>query len=323
TEANASLLGRIYARLQKPPKGGAAADYATWAFEATGGAVRGYVYPLRDGTGTVELVLTQYASGLGRKPTQEQINAVTDAIVGTATTAGLRPCTAEGFRVLSPYTTSPARLPGMYMSPSGLTIKLRMIASAQKFAFDWQCGGAPLSVVAYGVSSGPGGTPAITLAAPAPPTLVAAIGSGRQPRLQIFSAGIAAPLPVAVAGITDGNMVLALAAPLTTPPAAGDAIYPFGPLVQPIARAALAYVDGLGPSRQSGCADPLDPWEDVCAIARLEQVALNATDSDGATRLASNVATAATVNGASQDVQAQDGYLGVELLWCSAIIVCD
>jgi uncharacterized phage protein gp47/JayE len=52
-ESNTSLLARIYARLQKPPKGGAEVDYVTWSLLASGGIARGYPYPLRGGTGTV------------------------------------------------------------------------------------------------------------------------------------------------------------------------------------------------------------------------------------------------------------------------------
>jgi uncharacterized phage protein gp47/JayE len=316
-ESNQSLLARLYARLQQPPKGGAEVDYVTWTLRASGGRARGYPYPLRGGTGTVHLVLALQGSGFGRKPTQAVIDAVSNAIVGTTTVQGLRPCTAEGFRVLSPYTTPP----GMYFSPKGLAIKLRMVPSATKYAFDWQSAGTPLTVASYN-PNGSGG-PALTLSAPVPPSLSVAVAAGAAPRLQIFSSGLVVPPPVQAIAIDGTGTRLTLASAVKVAPAAGDAVYPWGPMVPAVASAALGYVDGLGPSRQSGYADPTDPWEDTCAIARLEQVALNATDSDGVTRLASNVAAPATINGLSQDVQALDGFSGVELLWCSAIIVCD
>jgi hypothetical protein len=313
-ESNQSLLARLYARLQKPPKGGAEVDYVAWALRASGGLAHGYPYPLRGGTGTAHLVLAMQGSGLGRRPTQDIIDGVNSAIVGTPTVQGLRPCTAEGFRVLSPYTTPT----GMYFSLKGLTIKLRMVPSASKYSFDWQSGGTPLTVASYN----PAG-PTLTVRAPVPPSLSTAIGTGAAPRLQIFSSGLVIPPPVHAIALDAAGTTLTLATALNVPPAAGDAVYPWGPMVPAVASAALGYVDGLGPSRQSGYADPTDPWEDTCAIARLEQVALNATDSDGVTRLASNVASPTTINGVSQDVQAQDGFNGVELLWCSAIIVCD
>lgn len=319
TETNQSLLGRIYSRLQQPPKGGAEVDYVTWALQATGGVAQGYPYPLRGGTGTVHLILVRTASGLGRKPTADLVAGVTSAIVGTPTLQGLRPCTAEGFTVLSPFTTPP----GMYFSPTGLVIRLRMFPAASKYAFDWQSGGIPLTVTAYSATGGVGGAPAITVAAVVPPSLSAAAANGTGPRLQIFSAGLIVPPVVQVASVDSSGKVLTLAGAPVLAPAAGDQIYPWGPMVPAISTLALGYVDGIGPSRQSGYADPTHPWEDTCAIARLEQVALNATDADGVTRLASNVATPATINGRSQDVQAQDNFNGVELLWCSAMIVSD
>jgi hypothetical protein len=320
TETNQSLLGRIYSRLQQPPKGGAEVDYATWAEQVTGGVARGYPYPLRGGTGTVHLVLVRAgASGLGRKPTTDLIASTTNAVVGTSTAQGLRPCTAEGFAVLSPYTTPPA----MYFSPTGLVIKLRMVPAASKYAFDWQSGGVPLTVAAYSATGGVGGAPSVTISAAVPPSLSTAAASGTGPRLQIFSAGLAVPPVVQVASVDSSGTILTLVKAPPLPPAPGDMVYPWGPMVPAVSAAALEYVDGIGPSRQSGYADPTDPWEDTCAIARLEQVALNATDADGVTRFASNVATPATINGSSQDVQAQDNFNGVELLWCSAMIVSD
>jgi hypothetical protein len=198
-----------------------------------------------------------------------------------------------------------------------------MVPSASKYGFDWQSGGAPLVVASYNPTGGSNGAPAVTVIAPVPQSLAAAVANGANPRLQIFSPNIVIPAAVAVTAIDTSNTVLTLATPPAVSPSTGDTIYPWGPLAKPIAQAALGYIDGLGPSRQSGYADPTDPWEDTCAIARLEQVALNATDLDGVTRLASNVAAPATLNGVSQDVEAQDNINGVELLWAGSIVVCD
>jgi uncharacterized phage protein gp47/JayE len=319
-ESNAGLLARIYARLQKPPKGGAEVDYVTWTLQASGGVLRGYPYPLRGGTGTVHLVLaTQGATGQGRRPQQAMISQVGNAVVGTAATQGLRPCTADGFLILSPYTNPP----GMYLSPAGLAIKLRMVPSAPKYAFDWQSGGNPLVVASYNPAGGANGAPAVTLTAPVPQSLAAALAANARPRLQIGSAGPVVFQAVAATAVDSTNTVLTLSSPPSVVPATGDAIYPWGPMATLIANQVRNYVDGLGPSRQSGYADPTDPWEDTCAIARLEQVALNATDTDGSTRFASNVAAPATINGVSQDIEAQDNSNGVELLWASSIVVCD
>lgn len=60
TESNAELLARLLTRIQQPPHGGAAHDYVAWALEVAG-VIHAYVYPLRRGLGTVDVVIT--ASG--------------------------------------------------------------------------------------------------------------------------------------------------------------------------------------------------------------------------------------------------------------------
>lgn len=51
-ESDAAYLDRIMLRIQKPPKGGADADYEAWAREVTA-VTRAWVYPLYTGLGTV------------------------------------------------------------------------------------------------------------------------------------------------------------------------------------------------------------------------------------------------------------------------------
>jgi hypothetical protein len=221
--------------------------------------------------------------------------------------------------ILSPHTNPP----GMYFAPNGLAIKLRMVPSAAKYAFDWQSGGNPLIVASYSPTGGANGAPTVTLTSPVPQSLAVALAANTGPRLQIVSAGAVVPQALVVTSIDSTNTVLTLASMPAVTPISGDNIYPWGPMATSIANQVRSYIDSLGPSRQSGYADPTDPWEDICAIARLEQVALNATDADGTTRFASNVAAPATINGISQDVQAQDNFNGVELLWASSIVVCD
>lgn len=55
TESDDSLRARIIARIQKPPHGGAAHDYETWALEVSG-VTRAWVYPEQLGVGTVEVM---------------------------------------------------------------------------------------------------------------------------------------------------------------------------------------------------------------------------------------------------------------------------
>jgi len=51
-ESDSSLLERLLARIQRPPHGGAAHDYVSWAREVPG-VTRAWVYPLMFGGGTV------------------------------------------------------------------------------------------------------------------------------------------------------------------------------------------------------------------------------------------------------------------------------
>ncbi|HJU24542.1 MAG TPA: baseplate J/gp47 family protein, partial [Casimicrobiaceae bacterium] len=84
-ETTPQLYGRVAARMQKPPKGGAEVDYASWAIaapQAQGSSVnRGYPYPGRGGLGTVHLLITQQGSGAGRVPSTAMQTAVTNYIV--------------------------------------------------------------------------------------------------------------------------------------------------------------------------------------------------------------------------------------------------
>jgi uncharacterized phage protein gp47/JayE len=56
TEADASLLARLLDILRNPPAGGNANDYRRWALEVSG-VDSAYVYPLRRGLGTVDVVI--------------------------------------------------------------------------------------------------------------------------------------------------------------------------------------------------------------------------------------------------------------------------
>lgn len=56
-ESDASLLSRLLDYMRHPPGGGTAADYRRWAREVPG-VGEAYVYPLRQGAGTVDIIIT-------------------------------------------------------------------------------------------------------------------------------------------------------------------------------------------------------------------------------------------------------------------------
>lgn len=90
-ETDASLLARLLELIRRPPAGGNKYDYKRWALEVDG-VSSAYVYPLRRGLGTVDVVITS-ADGL---PSAEIIAAAQAHI------DDVRPVTAKNSLVLAP-----------------------------------------------------------------------------------------------------------------------------------------------------------------------------------------------------------------------------
>jgi hypothetical protein len=134
---------------------------------------------------------------------------------------------------------------------------------------------------------------ALNLAAPV--TLTSAIDGGLKPRIQIVSTGNGAavvPIQTRVTAYDNTKTVLTLENPLPSgfvPPNNGDAVYAGSYVASLIAAAVLAYIDGVGPSRVSGYADAVHPWEDFIAIWRIAQTAIDTLDVDGKTKLLKNL----------------------------------
>ncbi|AKE61117.1 tail protein [Citrobacter amalonaticus Y19] len=90
-ESDAELLSRLLEIIRRPPAGGNKYDYKRWALEVSGVSAA-YVYPLRRGLGTVDVVVTS-AGGL---PSQDVIDR-TQAYIDD-----LRPVTAKNTQVIMP-----------------------------------------------------------------------------------------------------------------------------------------------------------------------------------------------------------------------------
>lgn len=84
-EADAALLARLLDRLRRPPHGGNANDYRAWAL-AVPGVAEAYVFPLRRGLGTVDVVI----EGAGNSLPSAQLLADAQAAIAAA-----RPVTAD------------------------------------------------------------------------------------------------------------------------------------------------------------------------------------------------------------------------------------
>lgn len=90
-ESPEELLARLLDIIRRPPAGGNKYDYKRWALEIPG-VTAAYVYPLRRGLGTVDIVITS-ADGLP----SEAIIAATQAHIDD-----VRPVTAKSSLVMSP-----------------------------------------------------------------------------------------------------------------------------------------------------------------------------------------------------------------------------
>lgn len=90
-ESDAELLDRLLELIRRPPAGGNRYDYRRWALEVDG-VSNAYVYPLRRGLGTVDVVITS-AGGLPSEQTLAAAQAHIDE---------MRPVTAKHSLVMPP-----------------------------------------------------------------------------------------------------------------------------------------------------------------------------------------------------------------------------
>ncbi len=277
-ETDTELLDRLLFRIQNPPKGGVAADYRSWAENSrdSNGAslniARAYIFPLRQGLGTVDVMPLYRASGTGRDPGG---TVATNVLIYINK---LRPVTAKV------YTIRPTMVP--------LKIRTLIIPSATRYNFDWvdATGGYLITAFAGNLLRVAGGIP----------NLESAVDNGIKPRIQVINTSTGAtPQPyqrrvLSYNKITvPGSTIYTLESAISPVPAIGDTFYAGGPVVDPIANSVLQYVDNLGPSRQSGYADEFDPWEYKVSIARLADVILETRDTDGS-RFVNNIPNLAT-----------------------------
>lgn len=312
-ETNAAVYQRIVQRLQFPPQGGNATDYERWAQLAA--AITGiYVYPRRDGTGTVDIVITTAGHGTARVPS-EALRVLAQAFIDEN-----RPAAADASTVY---------VPQVY---DGHVVRVR-VEPTNANPFDWgaDAPGTAYTVAASGYTAGP---PAkIKLTALAPDSLTAAVaayiaGTATAPRIQVLSTdGAAVNPPIRVVSIATvagpvSELTLETLPTAWTAPSDGDTIYPYGTLVGVIAPLLETYIDGLGPSRESGFANEFDEWDDTIRVNQLSRVAEDAVDATGAPYVIEVIDEGAMIDGAETNVQASDDSPGApEMLWAKHIAV--
>jgi uncharacterized phage protein gp47/JayE len=91
-EADAGLLARLLDVLRNPPAGGNAYDYRRWALEVPG-VESAFVYPLRRGIGTVDVVVVAAGSALPSAQLLADVQAYIDI---------LRPVACKDFLAIAP-----------------------------------------------------------------------------------------------------------------------------------------------------------------------------------------------------------------------------
>jgi len=268
-ESDVDLALRIVQRLRNRPQGGTANDYRVWAENAEDGSgllvgvVRAFVYPGREGHGSVTIVPVLGGSGSARDP-------------GATKTAQIQSW-IDSLRIASDtaYVIRPR-----FVSGEELTIAVRVHAAAG-YEFDW-LGESTLTVVSIS-------TLALRVAeASLPASLKTAVDNGNKPRIAIQLATSPLPVVVRVTAYAEnspsGDSTLTLEE--TVPVSGGELVYEAGDATTPIAAAILSYVDSVGPSRGSGYADPLDSWEDTVSVGRIAEVTLSARDPASGDRVA-------------------------------------
>jgi len=276
-EGDLDLLGRLIRHLQAGAKAGTAADIREWAESAQDsagrslGIARAYVLVGRSGLGSSDVVITLAGSGAGRDP-GPTIQAEVQTWVNAQKAAG------DVINVLRPFMPAYDKL----------KLKFRVVP-AVGYGFDWSdaaAAGGPPTGLGVAVSSATTATITLPTATYGTVALAAAYAAGKSPRVQVSLPSYqAAPFQRKVVGTATGVGVITftLDSSLPAAPSVGDKVYPGGGAVDAVALAALAKVDGCGPSTQSGYQDTLyDSWESVVSIGGLAQAALDAVDASGA-----------------------------------------
>jgi len=230
---------RILARFVESDALITAADYAGFAL-AQDGVDSAYVYPLRNGIGTVDVAALKAGSGTVRVLTESE-RAALEVLFETARQVGI-----VGVRVLSVVTTE---------VDVDVTLKER-----SGVAWDWG------EATSYEVDSYDSGTRTVTLTADRPADM--------EPgdRIVLEETGGNGGGEVLVVDAISGTDALVLAAEPSFTPGAGDLVHPAGPLTEPARDALLAFVDALGPALGEYGLD----WRDTIDISQLEAAVFSA-----------------------------------------------
>lgn len=211
-ELDGSLVVRVVNRLAQKALGGSANDWEQWALESSPAIATAYVYPNRNGLGSVDIAALKSGSGSARLlDSTERADLLTYL-------NGLRPVTAA-VRVLEVITQS-----------QDVEVKVTP-ESDPRLARDWDDTTAPV------VASWNAATRTLTFVGTRPASMQ--VGS----RLTVANT---AGVEMAVESLVSTNAVV-LANAMGQTPASPNNVYSGGPLVTPARNAIIALFDSLGP----------------------------------------------------------------------------
>ncbi len=258
-ESDGDLRDRILNRIGEPAAGGNRNDFENFVLEALDSIATAYVYPNRNGPGTVDLVGLKAGSG--------SIRALSGGENATVLTAVdlVRPVTAT------------ARL--LTVTSAATDVEVTVIPESDPVhAFDWIDSTPPI-ILTY-VSA----TRILTFDAARPASM--AVGH----RLSVDD-----PLSDGVESVIEalsGTDAVVLVKDLGYAPTPTNVVYSGGPLVQPARLAVIALFDALGPANPD--ADPYGPWEGNLRLSNLFEAVqtipgvLDSTIIDPAANVAAN-----------------------------------
>lgn len=270
-ESDLDLVLRLLRRMQLPPKGGTANDYATWCLTATDtdgsslGINAAYIFPRRNGDGSIDVVATVPGYGANRDPGATVLAKLLAALKA-------RKIATDTVRVFGPrFVTGEAILITIY----------RAVPASAAYRYHWDDTGGSLTTFADCST-----TSMVVTGATLPGSLKTAVNAGAKPMLQALVPTYS-PVPLVprvVAYVENspvGKCTLTLDAPPLATITAASLIYAGGAAVVPVATNVAAFVNSLGPSIQSGFQDPLTTWESKLTIGRVAQTLIDARDADG------------------------------------------
>jgi len=277
-ETDAELLDRILFRIRNPPKGGTAADYRVWAEESvnalgvSNGIDRAYVYPLKSGSGSVDIYITQPGSGQARAAIGAMKLAAVQAYINSK-----RPVTAKAY----------VKVPSMR---NDRWIGIRFFANLNSpiYNFTWDSQGGYYQPTAYNT-----GTKVLTITdAPFLSNLRTAITLGKVSGIFptiAYSSVNSRELPyiLTVIDFSGTTLFTVLETSLNglSLDFTNDRVLPGSPATIPVLTEILTYINQLGPSRASGYADINDIWASDVTIGNLAEIALDVKDASGTSYL--------------------------------------